>query len=78
MTKRFFTSLLDLIAWYIAAALTLILIPFLQVKWLEWRKHEHEELSKVACAAGDIEKEETLAGYMTRQEDGSFTWTWYP
>jgi hypothetical protein len=50
----------------------LFLIATLFVKWLgsyETKPHK--------CAAGDIELEETIvAGWMSRQADGSFKWTW--
>jgi hypothetical protein len=54
-------------------AMLLILFATLFVRWLETGQPKPHK-----CAAGDIEKEETLAGWMHKQDDGSFTWTWYP
>jgi hypothetical protein len=55
-----------------------LLLPVIFVTWLQSYAIQSPIEKPHKCAAGDIEKEETLAGWMHKQDDGSFTWTWYP
>jgi Sec-independent protein secretion pathway component TatC len=50
-----------------------LLLPVIFVTWLQSAAIETHEHS-----TDRIEHKETLSGWMHKQDDGSFTWTWYP